>query len=47
MLLAKVIGTVVATRKNESLVGSKFLIVETLKEMKEAWAEELHKKRKK
>ena len=30
MLLAKVIGTVVATRKNENLVGSKFLIVETL-----------------
>lgn len=35
MLLAKVIGTVVATRKNQNLVGSKFLIVETLKEMKD------------
>ncbi len=35
MLLAKVIGTVVATRKNENLIGSKFLIVETIKEMKD------------
>ena len=35
MLLAKVIGTVVATRKNQNLVGSKFLIVETLEEMKD------------
>ena len=30
MLIAKVIGTVVATRKNTNLIGSKFMIVETL-----------------
>jgi ethanolamine utilization protein EutN len=29
MQLAKVIGTVVATRKEESLVGFKFLVLET------------------
>ena len=28
MLVGKVVGSVVATRKNENLVGSKFLIVE-------------------
>lgn len=35
MLIAKVIGTVVATRKNSNLIGSKFMIVETLPVMKE------------
>ena len=30
MHIAKVIGTVVATRKVESLTGSKFLVVQTL-----------------
>ena len=35
MLLAKVIGTVVATRKNQNLVGSNVLIVETIEEMKD------------
>ena len=30
MLIGKVIGSVVATRKNEKLTGSKFLIVETI-----------------
>ncbi|MCL2572418.1 MAG: EutN/CcmL family microcompartment protein [Defluviitaleaceae bacterium] len=30
MLLGKVIGSVVATRKNEKLTGSKFLIIEGL-----------------
>lgn len=30
MFIAKVVGTVVATRKNEKLVGSKLLIVESL-----------------
>ena len=30
MLIGKVIGSVVSTRKNETLVGSKFMIVETL-----------------
>ncbi len=33
MLIGKVIGSVVSTRKNENLVGSKFMIVEPLKEM--------------
>ncbi|MFY9312618.1 MAG: EutN/CcmL family microcompartment protein [Tepidanaerobacteraceae bacterium] len=31
MLLAKVVGTVVATKKNETLVGSKLLIVKPLR----------------
>ena len=31
MFLAKVIGTVVATKKNETLIGSKLLIVKPLK----------------
>lgn len=35
MLLAKVIGTVVATRKNSNLVGNKFMIIETLEQMKD------------
>ena len=30
MLIGEVIGSVVSTRKHESLVGNKFLIVETL-----------------
>ena len=30
MLIGKVIGSVVATRKNEKLTGSKFLIVESM-----------------
>ncbi len=29
MIIGKVIGSVVSTRKNEKLVGSKFMIVET------------------
>ena len=29
MLLGKVVGSVVSTRKNEKLVGSKFMIIET------------------
>lgn len=33
MLIAKVIGTVVSTRKNDNLIGNKFMIVETIKEM--------------
>ncbi len=31
MLIGKVVGSVVSTRKNENLVGNKFMIVETLK----------------
>ena len=30
MILGKVIGSVVATRKNEKLTGSKFLIIEAI-----------------
>lgn len=30
MIIGKVVGSVVATRKNEQLIGSKFMIVETL-----------------
>ncbi len=33
MLVGKVIGRVVSTRKNENLVGNKFMIVEPLEEM--------------
>lgn len=32
MLLAKVVGTVVATKKDETLVGSKLLILKPLKQ---------------
>ena len=30
MIIGKVIGSVVATRKNEKLIGSKFLIIESI-----------------
>ena len=30
MLIGKIVGSVVSTRKNERLVGSKFMIVETV-----------------
>ncbi len=33
MIVGKIVGSVVATRKNEKLVGSKFLIVEPLERM--------------
>ena len=33
MIVGKVVGSIVATRKNENLVGSKFMIVEPLKSM--------------
>ncbi len=33
MLVGKVIGRIVSTRKNENLVGNKFMIVEPLAEM--------------
>lgn len=32
MLIGKVVGSVVSTRKNEKLIGSKFMVVETLAE---------------
>jgi len=34
MLIAKVVGSVIATRKNEKLTGSKFLIVESMHDSK-------------
>ncbi len=36
MLIGKIVGSVVSTRKNEKLVGSKFMIVETCAEMGKA-----------
>ncbi len=30
MLIGKVVGSVVSTRKNENLVGNKFMVVETI-----------------
>lgn len=32
MIIGKIVGSVVSTRKNERLVGSKFMIVETVAE---------------
>ncbi|MFQ9510344.1 MAG: EutN/CcmL family microcompartment protein [Lachnospiraceae bacterium] len=34
MIIGKVVGSVVSTRKNENLVGSKFMIVEPVKSLK-------------
>lgn len=33
MIVGKVVGSVVATRKNEGLIGSKFMIVEPVENM--------------
>lgn len=35
MIVGKVVGSVVATRKNERLLGSKFMIVEPIEKMSE------------
>lgn len=35
MIVGKVVGSVVATRKNDNLVGSKFLIVEPFESMEQ------------
>ena len=35
MLVGKVVGSVVATRRNERLLGSKFMIVEPIENMSE------------
>ena len=35
MLIGKVVGSVVATRKNDNLVGNKFMVVELVAEMGE------------
>lgn len=34
MIVGKVVGSVVATRKNENLIGNKFMIVEPYENMK-------------
>jgi ethanolamine utilization protein EutN len=36
MIVGKIVGSLIATRKNDNLVGSKFLIVEPLKNMEAA-----------
>lgn len=36
MLVGKVVGSVVATRKNEKLIGNKFMIVEVVDKMRAA-----------
>ena len=33
MLVGKVVGTIVSTRKNEKLVGSKFMVVEPIEKL--------------
>ena len=33
MIIGKVVGTVICTRKNRNLVGNKFLIVDTMEKM--------------
>ncbi|MCI8799525.1 EutN/CcmL family microcompartment protein [Acetatifactor muris] len=33
MIIGKVVGSIVSTRKSEKLVGNKFMIIEPLKEM--------------
>lgn len=33
MVIGKVVGSIVSTRKSENLVGNKFMVVEPLKEM--------------
>ncbi len=36
MIVGKVVGSVVSTRKNENLIGSKFMVVEPLAELGDA-----------
>ena len=33
MLVGKVVGTIVSTRKNEKLVGSKFMVIEQIEKL--------------
>ena len=33
MIIGKVVGSVVSTRKNENLIGSKFMVVEPLADL--------------
>ena len=34
MVIGKVVGSIVSTRKSENLIGNKFMVIEPLKEMK-------------
>ena len=36
MIVGKVVGSLVSTRKNDNLIGSKFMIVEPLEKMQSA-----------
>ena len=36
MIIGKVVGSVISTRKNENLVGNKFLIIEPIQSMAHA-----------
>ncbi|NMB44622.1 MAG: EutN/CcmL family microcompartment protein [Clostridiales bacterium] len=36
MIVGKVVGSVVSTRKSDKLVGSKFMIIEPLKDMEDS-----------
>lgn len=36
MIIGKVVGTVICTRKNDNLIGSKFMIIEPLDKMGKA-----------
>ncbi|MBP3434730.1 MAG: EutN/CcmL family microcompartment protein [Clostridia bacterium] len=36
MIVGKVVGSIVSTRKNENLIGSKFMVVEPLSELGDA-----------
>lgn len=38
MIVGKVVGSLVSTRKNDNLIGSKFMIVETLEKMQSGQA---------
>lgn len=39
MIVGKVVGSLVSTRKNDNLIGSKFMIVEPLEKMQSAHGE--------
>ncbi len=37
MIIGKVVGSIVSTRKNENLIGNKFMIVEPVPSMRGGW----------
>lgn len=41
MIIGKVVGTVICTRKNDNLVGNKFLIVDPMEKMASASADRI------